>query len=111
MHVDGWARDLSRLWFRAQSAGRASGGQGAAEVFYGRAISRWWDVVAGVRQDVGPGPARTWAAIGLQGLAPYWFEVEATVYVGGGGATRVRLETDYDLRLTNRLRPPAGRRD
>ena len=57
----------------------------------------------GVRQDFAPGPAQTWAAFGVQGLAPYWFEVEATGYVGGGGRTHVRFETEYDLRLTNRL--------
>jgi copper resistance protein B len=72
-------------------------------VLYGRAIARWWDVVAGVRQDMRPGPARTWAAVGIQGLAPYWFEVEATAYVGAGGRTHFRFETEYELLLTNRL--------
>jgi copper resistance protein B len=60
-------------------------------------------VVAGVRQDVRPGPARTWAAFGLQGLAPYWFEVEVTGYLGADGQAQLRLETEYDLLLTNRL--------
>ena len=70
---------------------------------YGRAIHRWWDVVAGVRQDFRPGPARTWAAVGVQGLAPYWFEVEATAYIGESGRTHFRFETEYELLLTNRL--------
>ena len=60
-------------------------------------------MVAGVRQDFRPGPARTWAAIGLQGLAPYWFEVEATAYIGESGRTHFRVETEYELLLTNRL--------
>jgi copper resistance protein B len=59
--------------------------------------------VAGVRQDVRPGPAQTWAAVGVQGLAPYWFEIEATAYVGASGRTHFRLETKYELLLTNRL--------
>ena len=50
-----------------------------AHALYGRAIARWWDVVVGVRQDVRPGPARTWAAVGIQGLAPYWFEVDGVL--------------------------------
>ena len=49
------------------------------------------------------GPAQTWAAIGLQGLAPYWFEVEATAYIGAAGRTHVRREGEYELLLTNRL--------
>jgi len=101
----GWiGRDRDRVWFRTEGE-RADGRleHAEAQVFYGRAVRRWWDVVAGVRQDVGPGPNRTWAAVGLQGLAPYWFEVEATAYVGVTGRTQLRLETEYDLLLTNRL--------
>ncbi len=101
----GWVgRDLDRLWFRSHgdvSDGRVTGAD--VQVLYGRAIAPWWDVVAGVRQDVRPGPARTWAAVGIQGLAPYWFEVEATAYVGAGGRTHAQLEIEYELLLTNRL--------
>jgi len=77
--------------------------QASGEVLWGHSFSRWWDVVAGARQDFRPGPGRTWAAVGLQGLAPYWFEVEATAYVGEGGRTRLRLEVEYELLLTNKL--------
>lgn len=101
----GWmGRDLDRLWFRSELTS-ADGRVGDAEVqlLYGRAIARWWEVVGGVRQDFRPGPSQTWAAIGLQGLAPYWFEVEATAFVGASGQTALRLETEYELLLTNRL--------
>ena len=101
----GWiGRDLDRFWFRTEGAGDERRVEEAeAHLLYGRAIARWWDVVAGVRQDFRPGPAQTWIAVGLQGLAPYWFEVEATAYVGGSGRTHLRLETEYELLLTNRL--------
>jgi copper resistance protein B len=56
-----------------------------------------------VRQDFGQGPHRTWAAFGVQGLAPYWFDVDATAYVGDAGRTALRIEADYDLSLTQRL--------
>ena len=46
-----------------------------------RAISPWWDAVAGIRHDFGHGPSRTYAAFGVQGLAPYKFEVAATAYL------------------------------
>jgi copper resistance protein B len=97
----GWDRD--RLWFRAEGDSK-SGDVAAAEaqLFYGRQISRWWDLVAGVRQDFRPGPSRTFAAIGIQGLAPYWFEVEGTAYLGSSGI-HFRGEVEYELLLTNRL--------
>ncbi len=101
----GWiGRDIDRLWFRVEGAAeRADLDHAEGHLLYGRAIARWWEVVAGVRHDVGPGPDRTWAAVGIQGLAPYWFEVEATAYIGEGGRTQLRLESEYDLLLTNRL--------
>jgi copper resistance protein B len=101
----GWVgKDRHRFWFRTEGESE-SGRLESAEVhlLYGRPISPWWDVVAGVRQDLRPGDPQTWAAVGLQGLAPYWFEVEATAYVGGSGRTRFTLETEYELLLTNRL--------
>lgn len=101
----GWiGQDLDRLWFRTEGKGHDGRlAEAQAHVLYGRAVARWWDVVAGVRQDFRPGPARTWLAVGLQGLAPYWFEVEATAYIGAGGHTALRLGTEYELLLTNRL--------
>jgi copper resistance protein B len=96
--------DVNRFWLRTEGEadnGRVENAFGTA--LYGRGFARWWDVVAGVRQDVRPGPAQTWLALGVQGLAPYWFEVEATGYVGAGGRTHMRLEVEYELLLTNRL--------
>jgi copper resistance protein B len=103
--VTGWVgRDRDRFWFRTE--GDASGGeleQAQAHLLYGHQFSRWWDVVAGVRQDVRPGDPQTWAAVGVQGLAPYFFAVEATAYVGAGGRTHFRFETEYELLVTNRF--------
>ncbi len=97
-------RDLDRLWLRAEGRSEHGGVADAdAHVLYGRAIARWWDVVAGVRQDLRPGPGRTWAAVGIQGLAPYWFEVEATAYLGDGWRTALRINVEYELRLSNRV--------
>lgn len=105
----GWiGRDVTRLWFRTD--GDHGGGtlrHARAQVFYGRAVNRWWDVLAGVRQDArqqpGPAPAQTWVAFGVQGLAPYWFDVQATAYVGAGGRLQAEADVEYDLLLTNRL--------
>jgi copper resistance protein B len=95
--------DTDRLWLR--SAGeREDGGTHAAdlEVLYGRSISAWWDVVAGVRHDFKPGDSRSFAAVGVMGLAPQKFEVEATFYAGEGGQTALVVEAERELLLTNR---------
>ena len=60
-------------------------------------------MVGGRPAGLRPGPPQTWAAIGVQGLAPYWFDVEATAYIGESGRTQFRVETEYALLLTNRL--------
>ena len=100
----GSASDLNRLWFRTEGEGERGRLEHAeVHLLYGRAIARWWDVSAGVRQDVCPGPVAALGGLGVQGLAPYWFEVEATAYVEPSGRTHVRLETEYDLLITNRL--------
>ena len=105
LEAEGWiGGDRNRFWFRAEGD-REHGAVGEAglHALYGRQISRWWDVVGGIRQDVRPGPAQTWAAVGIQGLSPYWFELQATGYVGAGGRTQLRFHLEYDLLLTNRL--------
>jgi copper resistance protein B len=101
----GWiGGDRSRVWVRAE--GERAGGRTAeaqAHVLYARQFSRWWDIVGGIRQDFRPGPAQTWAAVGIQGLAPHWFDVEATAYLGASGRTHARFEVEYELLLTNHV--------
>jgi copper resistance protein B len=74
-----------------------------AEALWSHAVASYWDTQVGVRRDFGHGVDRSWAAFGVQGLAPYWFEVGATAYVGDAGRTALRLEVDYELSLTQRL--------
>lgn len=101
----GWiGTDRNRLWLRSEGE-RSDGHTEAAdlEVLYGRSIATWWDVVAGIRHDFKPGDSQSFAAIGVQGLAPQKFEVEATAYLGERGQTAARFEAEYELLLTNRL--------
>ena len=96
--------DTDRLWLRSEGE-RVGGHTESAdlEALYGHSVSPWWDVVAGVRHDFKPGDARSWAAFGVQGMAPYRFEVSATAYVGEGGQVAANVEAEYTLRITNRL--------
>ena len=103
--ANGWiGGDTDRLWLRSEGE-RTNGVTESAELqaLWGHAISPWWDVVSGVRQDFKPGSPQTWAALGLQGMALYNFETQATAYLGEAGQTALRLKGEYDILLTNRL--------
>jgi len=101
----GWVGgNINRLWLRTdgeRSKGRTE--SSTVEALYGRSVSPWWDVLVGVRQDFRPADSRTWAALGIQGLAPYKFESSATLYMGSGGQVLAKAEVEYDVLLTNRL--------
>jgi copper resistance protein B len=103
--ANGWiGGDIDRLWFRAEGERVDSRTESSeTHLLWGRHFSRWWDFVAGARHDFQPGPSQSWAAIGVQGVAPYHFEIEATAYLGEGGQTAARFEAEYELLLTNRL--------
>ncbi|MDO8272743.1 MAG: copper resistance protein B [Gammaproteobacteria bacterium] len=73
------------------------------ELLWGKALSAYWDTQLGVRHDTGAKPDQSWLAVGVQGLAPYWFEIDATAYLGSGGQTALRLDVEYDLLLTQQL--------
>jgi copper resistance protein B len=65
-------------------------------------IGRWWNLQAGARQDFGTGPSRTWAALGVEGLSPFWLEVEATIYAGEQSRTAARIKVERDWLITQR---------
>ena len=97
-------KDLNRLYLRSDGeAMHGSAEHAVVEAFWVRPVSRWWNLAVGLRQDLKLQPSRSWLALGAMGLAPYRLNVEATAYLGNGGRTALRLETDYDLLLTNRL--------
>jgi copper resistance protein B len=100
--------DYDKLWVKSEgkyvSSGRDTGFRDAdVELLWSRVISRWWNLQGGGRQDFGPGQSRTWLSVGLEGLAPQWFETEATLYASDEGRTAARLKAQYDLLLTQRL--------
>lgn len=74
------------------------------DILWGHAITAFWDTQLGVRLDTyDEGKNRQWLAFGLQGLAPYWFELDMTGYVGEGGNTALTVEAEYELLLTQKL--------
>lgn len=93
-----------RLWFKSEGEGDFGSAPEQAEVqaLYSRAILPFWDVQAGLRQDLA-GPGTTHAVIGIQGLARYRFEVDAALFVSHRGDITARIEAEVDQRITQRL--------
>ena len=103
---EGWyGGDIDRLTIKTEGEGRFSEGVEEAEVqaLYSRAIDPYFNAQIGIRQDLGRGARRTYATIGFEGLAPYWFEVEGALFLSDKGDVFGRLEGYYDQRLTQRL--------
>ena len=102
--ADAWyGGDIDKIWLRSE--GESEGGHTSArtELFWDHAFTPFWDWQLGARADSGAGPARQWLAFGVQGLAPYWFEMQATAYVGNQGRSALRLRAEYEVLLTQRL--------
>ncbi len=104
--AQGWAGgDIHRFWWKTEGEGEIHGKLHEVEVqaLYSRAIAPFWDVQAGVRQDYRPDSEdATHLTVGLQGVAPYWFEMGAAAFLSTEGDLTARIEAEYDLRITNR---------
>ena len=74
-----------------------------AQALWSHALDPWFDLRLGARVDFRRGADRAWAVLGVQGVAPYWFEVAATAFLSEKGEVTARFEAEYDLRLTQRL--------
>lgn len=104
--AQGWlGTDADKLWIKTE--GEYEYGEGTEEaelqLLYSRAISAFWDVQAGIRHDIEPAPDRSHLVLGVQGLAPYWFEVDAALFLSDNGKLSARFEAEYEIFLTQRL--------
>ncbi|TCK02340.1 copper resistance protein B [Marinobacterium mangrovicola] len=97
--------DYQGMAFKAKGERPEGGPTESAEyqLLYQRLVSDFFDAQFGIRYDNQPGPSRTYAVAGLQGLAPYFFEVDANLFLSDEGDMSARAEAEYDLLLTQRL--------
>lgn len=72
------------------------------QALYSRAIDPYWDFQIGVRQDQKPAPEKNWLAFGFMGIAPYWFEVDSTLFLGESNQVGLRFSAEYEWMLTQR---------
>ncbi|MBZ6379935.1 hypothetical protein B5C34_13980 [Pacificimonas flava] len=103
--VQAWyGGDLDRLMLKSEGEGSWNGELESAEVqaLWSHAIGPFFDLQLGARYDAAPRD-RTYAVAGVQGLAPYMFEVDAALFLSDSGDLTGRVEAEYDQRLTQRL--------
>ncbi len=73
------------------------------QLVYSRAIAPYWDLQLGVGYDKVSGAHQSWAVLGIQGLAPYFFETRAVLLIGKSGTLGIRAEVEYEALLTQKL--------
>ena len=93
-----------RLWFKSEGEGAFGSDPEDAEVqaLWSKAFKPFWDLQAGIRHDIA-GPDTTHAVVGVQGLAPYMFEIDAALFLSTRGDVTARIEAEVDQRITQRL--------
>lgn len=103
----GWiGKDEHKLWIKTEGEYDTKGEvfeEVELQALYSKAISPFWDFQVGLRYNAKPTPSRAYGTIGVQGLAPYWFELDAAIFVSQEGNISTRLEAEYELRITQRL--------
>jgi copper resistance protein B len=102
--------DWNRVWFKTE--GEVSTVEreveGEAQLLYSRLTAPFLELQVGVRGDLvaAEGQAtdgRGHLVLGLDALAPFWFEIESAVFISQRGDVSFRLRTTYDLYITQRL--------
>lgn len=109
--VQGWyGGDRNKFWWKTegeQSVAGKSQGSGEIQALYSRLVAPFWDLQMGLRYDRNwnseASRGRAFAVLGLEGLAPYWFEVEPTLFLSEDGDLSARVAATYDMLLTQKL--------
>jgi copper resistance protein B len=101
---NGWlGTDYNKIWMKTK--GEVTAGtldDGDLQIQYSRYIAPFWDLQAGYRREFKPSQANQ-AVISLQGIAPYWFETDAELFLGGPSTVGGRLRVEHDFIWTQRL--------
>jgi copper resistance protein B len=105
LEMNAWiGKDINKFWLKtdvSQHEGKLEHAE--VQALFSHAVAPYWDLQTGIRRDIKPSPTRTWGVIGIQGLAPYFFEIDAAIFIGEAGHTAARITADYDVLFTQRL--------
>jgi copper resistance protein B len=100
--------DYNRLMFKTEGEDNLDDEQVySIDAVYSRLIFPYWDFQAGISSDAidvaSQQEQRFSVVVGFMGLAPYWFETDAMLYVSEDGDISSALEFEYDWLFTQRL--------
>ncbi|MDP2226299.1 MAG: copper resistance protein B [Moraxellaceae bacterium] len=98
-----WGGDINRLVVSSEGEREAGALHSETRLYWRHAQSRWWDTTLGLRHDERDGRSRQWLTAGVQGMLPFFIETEVSVFAADDGRSALRVELEYDARLTNRL--------
>ncbi|HXI88144.1 MAG TPA: copper resistance protein B [Parvularculaceae bacterium] len=101
-----WGSDRDKLWIKTETEYEFEANrfrEAEVQALWSRAISRYFDLQTGIRRNFESGGARTYGVLGIEGLAPYWFDIDAAMFVSSRGDISARFESEYELLLTQRL--------
>ena len=97
--------DYNKLWFETEGEGpTGESPEAELQALYHRPFSPFWSWQAGVRYDLRPDGEEdiAYAALGLQGLAPQWFETDLTL------TQRLILQPRLELNVSGSDVPELG---
>lgn len=106
LNAEAWyGGDINKVWFKTEIEGEFGEKPEQAELqaLFSRAIDPWFDLQTGVRYDAQPGSGRVHLVLGVQGLAPYWIEVDGAAFLSDKGDVTARFEAEHDMRITQKL--------
>jgi copper resistance protein B len=99
-----YGNDYDKIWLETEGVRHADETESArTELLWHHTLARWWNLQTGVRHDSPSGASRNWAAVGVEGLAPGFFDVKATMYVADQGRAAARVSAERDFLFTQRL--------
>ncbi len=97
-------KDLKKLWIKLDSEYVDSDEyETELQLLYSKAVAPYWDLQVGLRSDNSPDESENWAVIGMQGLAPYYFETDVAAFVSEEGDIAARASFEYELLFTQKL--------
>lgn len=105
LEAQAWiGKDLNKFWIKADVE-RVDGETEEAELqfLYSKAIAPYWDFQIGWRHDEQPTPRQDWLAIGFQGIAPYFYEIDTAAFIAEDGQVNLRLKAEYEMMFTQKL--------
>ena len=105
LNAEGWhGGDIDKLWLKTEIEGEYGRKPEQAEfqALWSHAIDPWFNLQTGVRLDARP-DTRGHLVLGVQGLAPYWIEVDAAAFLSDKGDVTARIEAEHDMRVTQKL--------